>query len=108
MTCLDSTGPTVTRSPAWDCVSVAYCTRADRALLQRERRIVLLRYIEELTQDEIAARTRISQTHVSRWCGARSSVCAASSSTPSAADPMCSWPWQARGTPRGLRNRTRS
>jgi len=35
-------------------------------LPERERRIVLLRYVEELTQDEIAARMRISQMHVSR------------------------------------------
>jgi RNA polymerase sigma-B factor len=35
-------------------------------LPERERRIVLLRYVEELTQDEIAARMQISQMHVSR------------------------------------------
>jgi RNA polymerase sigma-B factor len=35
-------------------------------LPERERQIVLLRYVEELTQDEIAARMRISQMHVSR------------------------------------------
>ena len=35
-------------------------------LPERERRIVLMRYVEELTQDEIAARMRISQMHVSR------------------------------------------
>jgi len=35
-------------------------------LPERERRIVLLRYVEELTQDEIAARMHISQMHVSR------------------------------------------
>ena len=35
-------------------------------LPERERRIVMLRYVEELTQDEIAARMRISQMHVSR------------------------------------------
>jgi RNA polymerase sigma-B factor len=35
-------------------------------LPERERRIVLLRYVEELTQDEIAARMGISQMHVSR------------------------------------------
>jgi RNA polymerase sigma-B factor len=35
-------------------------------LPERERRIILLRYVEELTQDEIAARMRISQMHVSR------------------------------------------
>jgi RNA polymerase sigma-B factor len=35
-------------------------------LPERERRIVLLRYVEELTQDEIAARMRMSQMHVSR------------------------------------------
>jgi RNA polymerase sigma-B factor len=37
-----------------------------RRLPERERRIVLLRYVEELTQDEIAARMQISQMHVSR------------------------------------------
>jgi len=35
-------------------------------LPERERQIVLLRYVEELTQDEIAARMGISQMHVSR------------------------------------------
>jgi len=35
-------------------------------LPERERQIVLLRYGEELTQDEIAARMGISQMHVSR------------------------------------------
>jgi RNA polymerase sigma-B factor len=35
-------------------------------LPERERRIVLLRYVDELTQDEIAARMQISQMHVSR------------------------------------------
>jgi len=35
-------------------------------LPERERRIVLMRYVEELTQDEIAARMRMSQMHVSR------------------------------------------
>jgi RNA polymerase sigma-B factor len=35
-------------------------------LPERERRIVMLHYVEELTQDEIAARMRISQMHVSR------------------------------------------
>ena len=35
-------------------------------LPERERRIILLRYVEELTQDEIAARMQISQMHVSR------------------------------------------
>jgi len=35
-------------------------------LPEREREIVLLRYVEELTQDEIALRMRISQMHVSR------------------------------------------
>ena len=35
-------------------------------LPERERQIVLLRYVEELTQDEIAARMHISQMHVSR------------------------------------------
>jgi RNA polymerase sigma-B factor len=35
-------------------------------LPERERRIILLRYVEELTQDEIAARMGISQMHVSR------------------------------------------
>jgi RNA polymerase sigma-B factor len=35
-------------------------------LPERERRIVLLRYIDELTQDEIAERLGISQMHVSR------------------------------------------
>ena len=35
-------------------------------LPERERQIVLLRYVEELTQDEIAARMQISQMHVSR------------------------------------------
>ncbi|HEV8649501.1 MAG TPA: sigma-70 family RNA polymerase sigma factor [Actinomycetes bacterium] len=35
-------------------------------LPEREREIVLLRYVEELTQDEIAVRMRISQMHVSR------------------------------------------
>jgi RNA polymerase sigma-B factor len=37
-----------------------------RRLPQRERQIVLLRYVEELTQDEIAARMQMSQMHVSR------------------------------------------
>jgi RNA polymerase sigma-B factor len=35
-------------------------------LPERERKIVLLRYVEELTQDEIAARMHMSQMHVSR------------------------------------------
>jgi RNA polymerase sigma-B factor len=35
-------------------------------LPERERQIVLLRYVDELTQDEIAARMQISQMHVSR------------------------------------------
>jgi RNA polymerase sigma-B factor len=35
-------------------------------LPEREREIVLLRYMEELTQDEIALRMQISQMHVSR------------------------------------------
>jgi RNA polymerase sigma-B factor len=35
-------------------------------LPEREREIVLLRYVEELTQDEIALRMGISQMHVSR------------------------------------------
>jgi len=35
-------------------------------LPEREREIVFLRYVEELTQDEIALRMRISQMHVSR------------------------------------------
>ena len=35
-------------------------------LPERERRIILLRYVEELTQDEIAERLQISQMHVSR------------------------------------------
>jgi RNA polymerase sigma-B factor len=35
-------------------------------LPERERRIILLRYVEELTQDEIAARMHMSQMHVSR------------------------------------------
>jgi RNA polymerase sigma-B factor len=35
-------------------------------LPERERRIILLRYVEDLTQDEIAARMRMSQMHVSR------------------------------------------
>jgi RNA polymerase sigma-B factor len=35
-------------------------------LPERERQIVLLRYVEELTQDEIAVRMHISQMHVSR------------------------------------------
>jgi RNA polymerase sigma-B factor len=35
-------------------------------LPERERRIVLLRYFEELTQDEIAVRMGMSQMHVSR------------------------------------------
>ncbi len=47
---------------------------ADRATLvrllqtlpQRERRIVALRYFEDLTQSEIADRLGISQMHVSR------------------------------------------
>jgi RNA polymerase sigma-B factor len=37
-----------------------------RRLPERERRIILLRYVEDLTQDEIAARMRMSQMHVSR------------------------------------------
>jgi RNA polymerase sigma-B factor len=36
------------------------------ALPERERRIVVLRYVHELTQDEIAERLGISQMHVSR------------------------------------------
>ena len=35
-------------------------------LPERERAIIRMRYVEELTQDEIAARMRISQMHVSR------------------------------------------
>jgi RNA polymerase sigma-B factor len=35
-------------------------------LPERERKIILLRYVEELTQDEIAARMQMSQMHVSR------------------------------------------
>jgi RNA polymerase sigma-B factor len=35
-------------------------------LPERERKIVLLRYVEELTQDEIATRMHMSQMHVSR------------------------------------------
>jgi RNA polymerase sigma-B factor len=35
-------------------------------LPERERRIILLRYVDELTQDEIAARMHMSQMHVSR------------------------------------------
>lgn len=35
-------------------------------LPEREREIVLLRYVEELTQDQIAIRMNISQMHVSR------------------------------------------
>jgi RNA polymerase sigma-B factor len=35
-------------------------------LPERERTIVLLRYVDELTQDQIAARMHISQMHVSR------------------------------------------
>jgi RNA polymerase sigma-B factor len=35
-------------------------------LPERERKIILLRYVEELTQDEIAARMHMSQMHVSR------------------------------------------
>jgi RNA polymerase sigma-B factor len=35
-------------------------------LPERERKIVLLRYVEELTQDQIAARMQLSQMHVSR------------------------------------------
>jgi RNA polymerase sigma-B factor len=35
-------------------------------LPERERKIVLLRYVEELTQDQIAARMHMSQMHVSR------------------------------------------
>lgn len=35
-------------------------------LPERERRIVLLRYVDELTQDDIAERLGISQMHVSR------------------------------------------
>jgi RNA polymerase sigma-B factor len=37
-----------------------------KRLPERERRIVLLRYVHELTQDEIAARMHMSQMHVSR------------------------------------------
>jgi RNA polymerase sigma-B factor len=37
-----------------------------RALPERERRIVVMRYVEELTQDQIAERLGISQMHVSR------------------------------------------
>jgi RNA polymerase sigma-B factor len=37
-----------------------------RALPERERRIVVLRYVDELTQDQIAERLGISQMHVSR------------------------------------------
>jgi RNA polymerase sigma-B factor len=40
--------------------------RAMRALPERERRIVGLRVYHDLTQAEIAARTGISQMHVSR------------------------------------------
>jgi RNA polymerase sigma-B factor len=35
-------------------------------LPERERKIVLLRYVEELTQDQIASRMHLSQMHVSR------------------------------------------
>jgi RNA polymerase sigma-B factor len=35
-------------------------------LPERERKIVLLRYVEELTQDQIATRMHLSQMHVSR------------------------------------------
>jgi RNA polymerase sigma-B factor len=35
-------------------------------LPERERTIIMLRYVQELTQDEIAARMQISQMHVSR------------------------------------------
>ena len=35
-------------------------------LSERDRRIVYLRYFEELTQSEIAERVGISQMHVSR------------------------------------------
>lgn len=35
-------------------------------LPERERRIVLLRYVDDLTQDQIAERMRMSQMHVSR------------------------------------------
>ncbi len=35
-------------------------------LPERERKIILLRYVEELTQDEIAVRMQMSQMHVSR------------------------------------------
>jgi RNA polymerase sigma-B factor len=37
-----------------------------RALPERERRIVVMRYVEELTQDQIAEHLGISQMHVSR------------------------------------------
>jgi RNA polymerase sigma-B factor len=37
-----------------------------KALPERERRIVVLRYVDELTQDQIAERLGISQMHVSR------------------------------------------
>jgi RNA polymerase sigma-B factor len=37
-----------------------------RGLPEREREIVLLRYVEDRTQDEIAARMGMSQMHVSR------------------------------------------
>ena len=41
-------------------------TRALRALPLRDRRILYLRFAEDLTQSEIAERTGLSQMHVSR------------------------------------------
>ena len=45
---------------------LAIVERALRALGERERRIILLRYVEGLSQREIAAHIGISQMHVSR------------------------------------------
>ena len=49
------------------------------ALDERERRIVELRFFEEMTQSQIAAEIGISQMHVSRCSGTRSPPCVAGS-----------------------------
>ena len=56
----------VDRRPAEEVEDLLVLPELVGRLPDRERRIVLLRYVDELTQDEIAARMHISQMHVSR------------------------------------------
>jgi RNA polymerase sigma-B factor len=61
---LDCAGETA--DPAADAADRVAVRTARRSLPPRERELVHLRFVEDLSQTQIAARTGLSQVHVSR------------------------------------------